>query len=224
GLKVLLVISVASMVGIATTSFIAVIGAAGLAIGLALQGSLANFAGGVIILLLRPYRVGDFIETGGHSGTVKEIAIFNTILTTPDNKTIILPNGSVSNGSIINYSAQATRRVDWVFGISYDDDLRVAKDIIKGLIEGDERILEDPEPLIVISSLGDNSVNITTRCWVESANYWPVFFAMTENVKLAFDEADITIPYPQRDVHVHQHGARKKKKKKEIGKGERKQI
>lgn len=204
GLKILLVISVASMVGVATTSFIAVVGAAGLAIGLALQGSLSNFAGGVIILLFRPYKVGDYIETSGHSGTVKEIAIFHTILTTPDNKTIILPNGAVSNGSIINYSTEPQRRVDMVFGISYDDDLRAAKEVIKGFIDSEERILEDPEPMIVISSLGDNSVNLTTRCWVESANYWPVFFHMTESVKLALDEAGITIPYPQRDVHVYQ--------------------
>lgn len=207
GLKVLLLISVASMVGIATTSFIAMLAAAGLAVGLALQGSLGNFAGGVLILIFKPYRVGDFIDTNGEAGTVKEIGIFNTMMTTPDNKTIYVPNGAISNSAITNFSAQPTRRVDIVFGIGYDDDLRVAKDILRGLIEADKRILDDPEPLVVVSSLGDNSVNITTRSWVATADYWPVFFDLTENAKLAFDDAGITIPYPQRDVHIYQEGS-----------------
>ena len=204
GLKALLFISVASMVGIETTSFIAVLGAAGLAVGLALQGSLSNFAGGVLILMFRPFKVGDFIEAQGHAGVVRAIEIFNTIMTTGDNKTIIVPNGALSNGSIINYSKQETRRVDIVFGIGYDDDLKKAKEILAGLIGADERILKDPEPLVVISSLGDSSVNITTRSWVNAADYWGVFFDLTENAKLAFDEAGISIPYPQTDVHLHQ--------------------
>lgn len=206
GLKALLLISVAAMIGIETTSFIAVLGAAGLAIGLALQGSLGNFAGGVLILIFRPYRAGDFIETNGHMGTVKSIEIFNTIMTTGDNKTIIIPNGAVSNNPIVNFSKQETRRVDIVFGISYDDDLRVGKAVLTKLIEADERIHKDPAPMIVISSLGDNCVNITTRSWVDAANYWPVFFDLMENGKLELEAAGMTIPYPQRDVHVYQHG------------------
>ena len=204
GLKGLLIISVASMIGIETTSFIAVLGAAGLAVGLALQGSLANFAGGVLILLFKPYKIGDFIDAKGHMGTVREIGIFHTIMTTGDNKTIIIPNGAVSNSAITNFSAQATRRVDIIFGIGYDDDLRQAKDILRGLIEADERILKDPPPLIVISTLGASSVDITTRSWVDAANYWPVLFDLTENTKLAFDAAGISIPFPQTDVHLYQ--------------------
>jgi len=176
GLKALLLISVASMVGIETTSFIAVLGAAGLAIGLALQGSLANFAGGVLILIFHPYKVGDFVEAAGHSGVVKSIEIFSTVLTTGDNKTIIIPNGAVSNSAITNYSTQATRRVDIVFGIGYDDDIKKAKDVLSELIAADERILTDPEPMIVVSNLGDSTVDITTRFWVNSADYWGVFF------------------------------------------------
>lgn len=208
GLKALLLISVAGMVGIETTSFIAVLGAAGLAIGLALQGSLANFAGGVLILVLRPYKVGDFIDTGGLMGTVQQIGIFNTTMTTPDNKTIIIPNGSISNSPITNFSTQATRRVDTFFGIHYDDDLKQAKQILQDLIDADERILKDPPPQIFISSLGDNSVNIATRTWVEAPNYFPVLWELTENAKLRFDEAGITIPFPQRDVHVYNHSVK----------------
>lgn len=204
GLKVLLVISVASMVGIETTSFIAVLGAAGLAVGLALQGSLANFAGGVLILIFRPYKVGDFIDAAGVAGVVKRIEIFSTVLTTPDNKTIIVPNGAVSNGAITNFSTQDTRRVDIVFGIGYDDDLKKAKQVLSDLIEADERILKDPEPQIVISNLGDSSVDITTRSWVNAADYWGVYFDLVENGKLAFDDNGISIPFPQTDVHLYQ--------------------
>lgn len=204
GLKALVLISVAAMVGIETTSFIALLGAAGLAVGLALQGSLANFAGGVLILIFRPYRTGDFIDTNGHAGTVKAIEIFNTILTTPDNKTIIIPNGAISNNPITNISAQPTRRVDIVFGISYDDDLRVGKEVLTKLIESDERIHSDPAPQVVISSLGDSSVNITTRSWVDAGDYWGVYFDLMENGKLNLEEAGLSIPYPQSDVHVHQ--------------------
>ena len=207
GLKVLLVISVASMVGIETTSFIAVLGAAGLAVGLALQGSLANFAGGVLILIFRPYKVGDFIQAAGEAGVVRKIEIFSTVMTTGDNKTIIIPNGAISGGAITNFSTAETRRVDIVFGIGYDDDIRKAKDVLKGIIDADARILRDPEPLIVVSNLGESSVDITTRSWVNSADYWPVYFDLMENCKIALDNAGITIPYPQRDVHVYQQNS-----------------
>ena len=204
GLKALLLISVASMVGIATTSFVAVLGAAGLAIGLALQGSLANFAGGVLILLFRPFRVGDFIEAQGVAGTVKEILIFNTIMKTPDNKRIIVPNGPLANDNITNFSAEDRRRVDLVFGIGYDDDLKRAKAVLERLIHEDERSQDDPAPLIVISELADSSVNITTRTWVQASDYWGFRFDLIERVKLAFDAEGISIPYPQQDVHLHQ--------------------
>ena len=207
GLKALLLISVAGMVGIETTSFIAVLGAAGLAVGLALQGSLANFAGGVLILIFRPYKVGDFIEGGGHMGTVKSIEIFNTIMNTPDNKKIIVPNAAISNGAITNFSAMDTRRVDIDFGIGYGDDLRKAKDILAEVIGNDDRILKDPEPQVVISSLGDSAVVITTRSWVNAADYWGVYFDLMETVKLTFDERGISIPFPQQDIHVHQVAA-----------------
>ena len=197
-------IAVLNLFGIETTSLIAVVGAAGLAVGLALQGTLSNFAAGVMLLIFRPIRVGDFVETCGFMGTIKEIAIFNTILTTGDNKTVILPNGAVSNGAITNFSAQDTRRVDIVFGVGYDADLKQAKEVLAGLIRADERILKDPEPLIVISALGDSAVDITTRSWVNSADYWAVYFELMENAKVAFDNAGINIPYPQTDVHLHQ--------------------
>lgn len=202
--KALLLISVASMIGIETTSFIAVLGAAGLAVGLALQGSLANFAGGVLVLLFRPYKVGDFIEAQGISGTVSEIQIFNTIMKTPDNKVIIVPNGAVSNGIITNYSKEATRRVDFVFGIGYSDDIARARTAIEQVIAGDSRILPDPPAMVVVSSLADSSVNFTVRVWVNAPDYWAVNFATIEAVKLAFDRENISIPFPQRDVHVHQ--------------------
>jgi len=204
-LKVMLVISVASMVGIEMTSFIAILGAAGLAVGLALQGSLANFAGGVLILLFKPFKVGDFIDAAGHMGTVREIQIFNTVLTTPDNKTIIIPNGILSNGSMTNYSTEDNRRVDMVFGIGYSDDLKKAKGIIASLLKDDARVLADPEPLIVVSELGDSSVNITVRAWCNKADYWGIFFDTQEKVKLGFDAQGVSIPFPQRDVHVYNH-------------------
>jgi small conductance mechanosensitive channel len=203
-LKVMLIISVASMVGIETTSFIAVLGAAGLAIGLALQGSLANFAGGVLILVLRPYKVGDVIEAQGVIAMVTEIQIFHTILKTFDNKIIIIPNGPLGNSTIINYSAEPTRLVEWVFGIGYEDDIDKAKEIIQKTIFTDDRILNKENPFINLSELADSSVNFKVRAEVEQDNYWSVFFEMTENVKKAFDKEGITIPFPQRDVHLHQ--------------------
>jgi small conductance mechanosensitive channel len=201
-LWVLLLISVASMVGIATTSFVAVLGAAGLAIGLALQGSLSNFAGGVLILILRPYKIGEVIEAQGVIASVTEIQIFHTILKTFDNKTIIIPNGPLANGNIINYSRHETRLVEWIFGIGYNDDIDKAREIIKKTIFTDERVMNKENPFINLAELGDSSVNFKVRAEVEQANYWPVFFEMTENVKKAFDREGITIPYPQRDVHL----------------------
>ncbi len=207
-LKVLLIISVMSMIGIQMTSFIAVIGAAGLAVGLALQGTLQNFAGGVIILLFKPYKVGDYISTQGYSGTVKEIQIFTTILTTPDNQTIIITNSPIATSSLTNYSTQATRRVDFTFGIGYSDNIDKAKDVIRKIIEEDERILKDPEPLIKVSGLGESSVDIATRVWVNSGDYWTVFFDTNEKVKKTFDNENISIPFPQRDVHIYNHDER----------------
>ncbi|EGG98166.1 Small-conductance mechanosensitive channel [gamma proteobacterium IMCC2047] len=203
-LKALLLVSVASMVGIETTSFIAVLGAAGLAIGLALQGSLSNFAGGVLLLLFKPYKVGDVIETQGHIGTVNSIQIFTTVLKTPGNKTIIIPNGPVANGSIVNYSTEPTRRCDMVFGIGYDDDIDKAKAILRELIEADSRVLKDPAYALLLSELADSSVNFTLRLWVNAADYWGLYFDMQEAVKKAFDAQGISIPYPQQDVHMHQ--------------------
>lgn len=203
-LKALLFISVASMIGIETTSFIAILGAAGLAIGLALQGSLANFAGGVLVLMFRPYKVGDFVEAQGVSGTVDEIQIFNTVIKTPDNKRIIVPNGAISNGIITNYSAEETRRVDFVFGIGYNDDVAKAKDTLRKIVSEDSRVHGDPEPFIVLSELADSSVNFTVRVWVNAADYWGVYFDTMEKVKLVFDQEGISIPYPQQDVHMHQ--------------------
>lgn len=202
-LKAIVFISVATMVGIETTSFVAILGAAGLAVGLALQGSLANFAGGALILLFRPYKVGDVIEAQGVTGKVQSIQIFSTILLTPDNKRIIVPNGALSNDVITNYSAEEQRRVDFVFGIGYDDDIRQAKALIAELLEVDSRVLKEPAPVIVVSELADSSVNITVRAWVMAADYWGVFFDTTEQVKLKFDNKGISIPYPQTDVHLH---------------------
>ncbi|AFP32544.1 mechanosensitive ion channel family protein [Marinobacter sp. BSs20148] len=202
-LKILLLISVASMVGIATTSFIAIIGAAGLAIGLALQGSLGNFAGGVLILIFKPFKVGDVIEAQGYLGSVVEISILYTIVNTFDNRRIIIPNGDLSNSSLTNLSAYPTRRCDMSFGIGYGDDIDKAKATIKRLIEEDERALKDPEPMVVVGGLGDSSVNLTVRAWTKSADLWPFYWDMQERVKKAFDAEGISIPFPQRDVHMY---------------------
>ncbi len=204
GLKLLLLISVASMVGIATTSFVAILGAAGLAVGLALQGSLANFAGGVLILLLKPFKVGDVIQAQGFTGRVEAIQIFNTVLKTADNKTIIIPNGALSNGNIMNFSMEKKRRVDFTFGIGYEDDLRKAKAILQQIVAADERILKDPPPQIVVAELADSSVNIAVRVWCQAEDYWAIYFDTIEKVKLTFDQEGISIPYPQRDVHLYQ--------------------
>ena len=203
-LRVLLLLSVAGMVGIETTSFIALIGAAGLAVGLALQGSLANFAGGVLILFLRPFRAGDYIEAQGTAGTVESIMIFHTILRTADNKVIILPNGSLSNGTITNYSRKPTRRVDINVGIDYTDDIKKARSILLGLAAADQRVLKDPAAVVYLTSLGDNSVNLSLRMWTNSADYWGVFFELQEQMKEAFDREGLSFPFPQRTVHIQQ--------------------
>ncbi|MCL3778816.1 mechanosensitive ion channel [Prolixibacteraceae bacterium JC049] len=203
-LKTLLVITVLGMLGVEMTSFIAVLGAAGLAVGMALSGTLQNFAGGVMILLFKPFKVGEFIEAQGYMGVVNEIQIFNTILTTPDNKVIVIPNGGLSTGSLVNYSRLETRRVDFTFGIGYDDDIDKARSVIRKTIDANEHILHDPEPFIAVSELADSSVNFAVRVWVKSENYWNVHFYMLEQVKKAFDKEGISIPYPQTDVHVHQ--------------------
>lgn len=201
-LKAMLIISVLGMLGIEMTSFIAVLGAAGLAVGMALSGTLQNFAGGVMILIFKPFKVGDFIEAQGYTGIVKEIQIFITILTTPDNKTIIIPNGPLSNGSLTNYSTQDTRRVDWTFGIGYGDKTEDAQKILIDLMNSDERILKDPAPFVGVSALADSSVNLATRAWVKPEDYWGVFFDMNQNVYNHFNEKGINIPFPQMDVHM----------------------
>lgn len=201
-LKIALVLTIINILGIQATSFVAILGAAGLAIGMALSGTLQNFAGGVVILVLRPYRIGDFIEAKGHTGKVNAIHIFHTILTTPDNKTVILPNGPVSTGAIVNYTTQGQRRREWVFGIGYNSNLEEAKSIIESLIKQDNRILTTPEPLIAVGELADSSVNLVVRAWVENDDFAAVGFDLNEKVKLAFDQKGIEIPYPQRVVHM----------------------
>lgn len=204
-LKLLLIISVLGMVGIEMTSFIAVLGAAGLAVGLALQGTLQNFAGGVIILLFKPYKVGDYIETQGYAGSVKEIQIFSTILNTPDNKIIIIPNSPIATGSLINYSAQPTRRVDFTFGIGYSNDIDEAKKALLTIVESHDKIFSEPAPFVRVVELADSSVNFAVRVWANSSDYWDVFLDITEQVKKEFDKRGISIPFPQQDVHVYNH-------------------
>ena len=198
----IVVVAALNKLGVETTSFVAILGAAGLAVGLALQGSLSNFASGVLLVVFRPFQVGDFIEVGGVGGVVEEIQIFVTQLVTPDNKLLVVPNSKITSDVIVNYTSKDTRRVDLVFGIAYDDDIRKARDIIQKVLSQDERVLAEPAPMIVVSELGDSSVNFAVRPFVKKEHYWDVKFSLTEAVKLAFDEADITIPFPQRDVHI----------------------
>ena len=200
---VFLLIAVLGLLGIPTASFVTVLGAAGLAVGLALQGSLSNFAAGFLLILFRPFRKGDFIEGAGTAGLVEEIQIFNTVLATPDNKKVIIPNSKLTGDNIINFSARDTRRVDFTFGVSYSDDLRKVKEVLRRVVAEDARMLTDPAPRIAVASLGDSSVNLTVRVWVRSTEYWDVFFDTVEKVKLTFDAEGITIPFPQRDVHLH---------------------
>lgn len=204
----LLFVIVASLnqLGVDTTSLVALLGAAGLAIGLSLQGSLQNFAAGVMLLVFRPFKQGDFVEVDGVSGVVKEITIFTSKLTTPDNKEVIIPNGNIYGNKIINYSAKPTRRIDFVFGIGYDDDLKQAKQILTNIVNEDERVLKDPAPVIAVTELADSSVNFAVRPWVKTADYWDVYFDITERVKIRFDEENIGIPYPQMDLHVKGEG------------------
>jgi small conductance mechanosensitive channel len=192
------------MIGVATTSFIALIGAAGLAVGLALQGSLANFAGGVIILTSKLFRVGDTVEAEGHLGTITEIQILYTILTTFDNRRVIIPNGTLSNATLVNVSANDKRRCDMTFGIHYEDDIDAARAIVQRVLEDDERTLTDPPPRIAVGALSDSSVDLIVRPWVATAELWPYFWDMQEKIKKAFDQGGITIPFPQRDVHMYQ--------------------
>lgn len=202
-LKVLLGISIMGMLGIEMTSFIAILASAGLAVGMALSGTLQNFAGGVMILIFKPFKVGDFIDAQGHSGTVKEIQIFVTILTTPDNITIIIPNGGLSNNSMINYSSRSTRRVDWKVGVAYGESVEKVRAVIRKLIDDDPRILDDPASFIKVGELADSSVNFTVRGWVKADDYWDVFFDMNEKIYTTFEEKGISIPFPQMDVHVN---------------------
>jgi len=203
-LTIVVIIAALGQIGVDTNSFVALIAAAGLAVGFALQGSLSNFAAGVMIIMFRPFKLGDFIEAGGTTGTVEEIVIFSTILKTPDNKKVIVPNSNMTDGNIVNYSANNTRRVDMVFGIGYDDDLKKAKDLLEKILADHALVLAKPESLVAVAELADSSVNFNVRPWVKTADYWTVFADIHEIVKLKLDEAGISIPYPQRDVHMHQ--------------------
>jgi len=198
------ILAALAQLGIQTTSFIAVIGAAGLAVGLALQGSLANFAAGVLMLIFRPFHVGDFIDGGGVTGIVEEIQIFTTQLRTPDNKTIIVPNAKITGDNITNYTRKENRRVDLVIGVSYQDDIENVKAVVADVLNGDERVLKDPAPTIAVLELGDSSVNFAVRPWVKTDDYWGVYFDTTEKIKKRFDAEGISIPFPQRDVHLYQ--------------------
>ncbi len=204
GLLIFVIIAAIGQLGVQTTSFLAVLGAAGLAVGLALQGSLANFAAGVLIIIFRPFKVGDFIEAGGIAGVVKAISIFTTTLHTPDNKVIIVPNAQVNSGTITNYSANDTRRVDMVIGVSYGDDLDKVRSVIEQVLAADERVLKDPAPQIAVMALADSSVNFAVRPWAKAADYWGLYFDTQEKIKKRFDEEGISIPFPQQDVYIHQ--------------------
>jgi small conductance mechanosensitive channel len=201
-LLIMVVIAAAGQLGINTTSFLTIVGAAGLAVGLALKDSLSNFASGVMLILFRPFRVGDFVTAGGVTGKVEQITIFTTIVNTPDNQRVIIPNGAVTSDVITNVNVNPTRRVDMVFGIGYDDDIAQAKKILVELLDADDRVLKDPAPAVAVSELADSSVNFIVRPWVKSEDYWGVYFDMHEKVKVTFDEAGISIPYPQQDLHL----------------------
>jgi len=202
----LVVITLAALgrVGVETTSFIAILGAVGLAVGLAFQGTLSNISAGVMIIIFKPIKIGEFVDAGGAMGTIEEINIFNTMMKTGDNKVIIISNSNIIGGNITNFSRKDTRRVDITFGIGYDDDLKLAKETLAQILSEDERILQDPAPFVAVSELADSSVNFATRSWVNSADYWGVYFDTLEKVKLVFDEKGISIPYPQMDVHSKQ--------------------
>ena len=200
-LTILLIVSVVGALGVQTTSFAALLASAGVAIGMALSGNLSNFAGGLVILLFKPYKVGDYIEAQGSGGVVREIQIFHTVLTTPDNKAIYIPNGSLSSGMVTNFSREQTRRVDWVFGVEYGSDFEQVKQCLLRILEADDRILKDPQPFIVLGALAESSVNLTVRVWVKSADYWDVYFQTIETVYTTFNKEGIGFPFPQLTVH-----------------------
>ncbi len=201
-LMIVVILAAIGNLGVNTTSFVAILGAAGLAVGLALQGTLSNVGAAVLLILFRPFKVGDFVEAGGVAGVVEEINMFSTIFKTGDNKVVIVPNGAIIGGTITNYSAKETRRVDWTFGIGYEDDLKLAKKTLEEILNEDERVLKEPAPFVAVSELADSSVNFVCRVWVKSGDYWGVYFDTIEKVKLVFDEKGISIPYPQMDVHI----------------------
>ncbi|MDC0932869.1 mechanosensitive ion channel [Arcobacteraceae bacterium] len=202
-LLIVVVLASLNKLGIETTSFVAILGAVGLAVGLAFQSTLANISAGVMIVIFRPFSIGDFIEAGGVAGVVEELNLFNTVFKTADNKVIIVSNSNIIGGNITNYSLKETRRVDFVFGIGYDDDLKLAKETLVNIMSKDSRILQDPVPFVAVGELADSSVNFTVRVWVKSADYWAVHFDTIEKVKLTFDKKGISIPYPQMDIHNH---------------------
>ncbi len=204
-LLIFVVLAAVGQLGVQTTSLIALLGAAGLAVGLALQGSLANFAAGVLLIIFRPYRVGDYIEGGGTAGTVDEVQIFTTILNTPDNRRVVVPNGQMMGGTITNYSSHPTRRVDLVASVSYDDDSDKVRAVLQDIVSSDERVLPEPAPNIRMVAHADSSVDWIVRPWVKTEDYWGVYWDLTEKIKRRFDEEGITIPYPQRDVHLYHH-------------------
>lgn len=201
-LLVVVIMAALGQIGIQTTSFLALLGAAGLAVGLALKDTLANVGAAVVILIFRPFKVGDFVEAGGATGTVDSISLFTTTISPVDNRTIIVPNAAITSGNIVNFSNKPQRRVDHVVGIGYGDDIKKAKEVLYGVIRNDPRVLEDPAPLVAVTELGESSVNFTVRAWVKSGEYWDAYFAIIEEIKLALDANGISIPYPQMDVHL----------------------
>jgi small conductance mechanosensitive channel len=202
-LNILLFIVIITKLGVETTSFAAILAAAALAIGLALQGSLSNFAGGVLIIVLKPYRVGDFIEAQGESGTVTDISIFYTILTTTNNQRVIIPNGQLSNNKVTNYSYEPTRRNNMTVGISYDSDIKKSREVLLNIVNSDERVLKDPAPVVLVGGLGDNSVDLSLRFWANQADYWGLHFDTIEKLKTELEDAGVSFPFPQRDVHLY---------------------
>ncbi len=204
-LMIVVILTSLSELGVETTSFLAILGAAGLAIGLALKDSLGNFASGVMIILFKPFKVGDVVNAAGVTGSVSEVGIFNSVFITPDNQKIIIPNGAITSGSIININAHSTRRVDLVVGIGYDDDIKKAKEVLNDIVSSNEKVLVDRGITVAVSELADSSVNFVVRAWVNTPDYWDVKFGLTETVKLRFDEENISIPYPQQDLHLHKN-------------------
>lgn len=206
GLTIVVILAALSHLGVKVTSFIALLGAAGLAVGLALQGSLANFAAGVLLMVFRPFRVGDFVEVSGESGTVEDITVFTTQIVTRDNRTVIIPNAAITGGNIVNYTVKGTRRVDLVIGVGYEADLKRTREVILDVLSQDERILEEPEPTVAVCELAGSSVNFAVRPWCRAEDYWPVHFGTQEAVKVRLDAEGINIPFPQQDVHLYRHG------------------